>query len=79
MLKDTEGIAYFWIGEVQLSNLACAVGVNRLVKEYSKNKLSTLFRINLNNLISKSGLKNQNIINQLYKNICIYVTPNNGL
>ena len=41
--KNTQGLGYFWVDEVQYPNLECIGEVNRLVKQYSNNQLSLLF------------------------------------
>jgi hypothetical protein len=57
-LKNTQGLGYFWIDEVQFSNIACIGEVNKLVKEYSGGNLSVLFVSDPIAFQGWSGMKN---------------------
>jgi hypothetical protein len=52
------GLGYFWVDEVQYSNIPCIGEVNRLVKEYSGNKLSVIFITDPNAFLGRSGMRN---------------------
>ncbi len=41
--STNNGLGYFWVDEVQYPNLECIGEVNKLVKQYSGNRLSLLF------------------------------------
>ncbi len=55
--KNVDGLACFWIDEVQFANLECIAEVNRLVKEYSDNKFSLIFLTDPIAFMGWSGLK----------------------
>lgn len=76
--KDIEGLAYFWIDEVQFPNLECIAEVNRLVKQYSNNKLSVLFISDPISFMGWSGLKYKRENDLALWDSCINFAYNSG-
>ncbi|MCX7833751.1 MAG: hypothetical protein N2490_06035, partial [Ignavibacteria bacterium] len=76
--KDIEGLAYFWVDEVQFANLECIAEVNRLLKLYSNNKFSLLFITDPRAFIGWTGLKFVNDIDLAIWDSCINFAYNIG-
>ncbi|MBN1633051.1 MAG: T9SS type A sorting domain-containing protein [Ignavibacteria bacterium] len=68
---NTPGLGYFWVDEVQYPNLECIGEVNRLVGEYSQNKMSLLFITDPIAFMGWSGMRNQDATRQDYWDACI--------
>jgi len=56
--KNTPGLGYFWVDELQFSSIACLGEVNKLVKQYSGGNLSVLTSTDPIIFQGVSGMKN---------------------
>ncbi len=78
IFNNVKGTTYFWVDEVQLSNLECIGEVNRLIKEYSGDKMSVVFITDPIAFMEWSGLKNRDRADQTQWDYCIDEAINCG-